>query len=185
MRLVRSRPTEGDGVDGDVLVHADALYRLARHLSRTGADAEDLVQETYARAFRAMERLPAGSDVRAWLFRILRNASIDLERRARRSPIDAADAEALEDGTAAPDGEWLRGDVELDRMRGIVAADIEAALGTLGEDARTLILLDLEGLTEAELCQVMGCPPGTVKSRLSRARAALRERLADYGRMER
>lgn len=184
MRLVRSRPTEGDPVDGDVLVHADALYRLARHLCRTGADAEDLVQETYARAFRAMEKLPAGSDVRAWLFRILRNAFIDLERRARRSPIESGGGEAPEDGTAA-DGEPLRGDVELDRLRGLVAADIEAALGELGEDARTLILLDLEGLTEAELCQVMGCPPGTVKSRLSRARAVLRERLAEYGRVER
>jgi RNA polymerase sigma-70 factor (ECF subfamily) len=187
VRLVRSGPNEAGVGDADPLVHADGLYRLARHLCRTGADAEDLVQETYVRAFRALERadLPPGSDQRAWLFRILRNAFVDLERRARRSPIGPGDGDEAADGTTAPDDAWLRGDVELDRMRGLVAGEIEAALRALGEDARTLILLDLEGFSEAELGQAMGCARGTVKSRLSRARAALRERLAEYGRVER
>ncbi len=166
----------------DLLSHADALYRLARHLARDPADAEDLVQESYARAFRALDRFSPGSDLRAWLFRILRNAFLDTCRRERRSPLDPeADAEAAAARPGPEDGA-LRGDRELERLRGIVGAEIEAALRLLPEDARLVVLLDLEGLAEAEIAEVMDCAPGTVKSRLSRSRAALRERLADYRR---
>jgi RNA polymerase sigma-70 factor (ECF subfamily) len=165
----------------EALVHADALYNLARHLTGHAADAEDLVQETYARAFRAWGQFSAGTDLRAWLFRILRNTFLDRVRREGRQPVE--DGLEAADDAAEPGGDaWLRGDLELERMRGLVAEEIEAALEALPEAARTIVLLDIEGLTEPEVALVMGCAVGTVKSRLWRARAALRARLADYRR---
>jgi RNA polymerase sigma-70 factor (ECF subfamily) len=161
------------------LAHMDALYRVARHLTGRDADAEDLVQETYARAAAAWDRFNPDGNLRAWLFRILRNAHIDAHRRARANPVRAAYEDEGEGEALTP--EPLRGDGELERLRGVVAADIEAALALLSVDARAIILLDLEGLTESELAAALDCAVGTVKSRLSRARAILRARLQDYG----
>lgn len=165
----------------EALTHADGLYRLALRLTGSSADAEELVQETFTRAFAAREPMREGSNVRAWLYRILRNAHIDALRRRRANPVGLArEGDELDD--ASVDGELLRDDRELDRLRGLVAAEIERALDSLSADARTVVLLDHEGLSEAELAEVLGCAIGTVKSRLSRARAALRAKLFEYAR---
>ena len=159
------------------LAHADALYNFARWLARDPVEAEDLVQETYARALGAAQQFEPGSNLKAWLFRILRNAFIDRRRRSQ----DQASPGYVEDLDA--DGELsapAMGELQLDQIRALVAEDVSAAVHALPESFRTVILLDLEGMTEAEVANVLGCAAGTVKSRLSRARAVLRERLAAY-----
>ena len=166
----------------EALAYADALHNLARYLTGDASDADDLVQETYARALRAAAQFTPGSNLKAWLFRILRNTFLSDLRRRRASPVlgglDTVIPSAQDAGATA----WLRDDVELDRLRRVVAGEIEAALRQLSEDARTVILLDLEGFMEVEVADVMGCAVGTVKSRLARARAALRVQLKDYAR---
>jgi RNA polymerase sigma-70 factor, ECF subfamily len=164
----------------EALAHADALHNLARYLAGNAADAEDLVQETYARALRGAAGYTTGTNLKAWLFRILRNAYIDVYRRRRNDPT-VGGLDTVEPAVHATDERWLHGDIELDRLRNLVAEDIERAMLSLSEEARTVILLDLEGLTEAEVAAVLGCAVGTVKSRLSRARAVLRQKLLDYG----
>jgi RNA polymerase sigma-70 factor (ECF subfamily) len=177
MFLRTKRAPPGLGEHG--LALADPLYNLARYLTGNDADAEDLVQETYARALGAREDFEPGTNLKAWLFRILRNAHIDLLRRRKVHKTDGG-LDTVEPDRAAATAS-LRGDPELERMRGLVARDIEAAMMALPEEHRTVVLLDLEGLTEQETAAVIGCPVGTVKSRLARARKALRAKLADYG----
>jgi RNA polymerase sigma-70 factor (ECF subfamily) len=170
----------GGGADEVVrhaLAQADALYNFARWLTRDPVEAEDLVQETYARALGAAQQFQAGSNLKAWLFRILRNALIDRRRRSQREGslpyVEDLDAEGDLAGPTVSE-------LQLDQIRALVAEDVSAAVRALPESFRTVILLDLEGMTEAEVANVSGCAPGTVKSRLSRARAMLRERLAAY-----
>jgi RNA polymerase sigma-70 factor (ECF subfamily) len=166
----------------DALEHLDALYGLARRMTGSDHEAEDLVQETFARAIEKRAQFVPGSNLRAWLCRILRNLYVDRWRRGKANPV----GERLEDDEPAGDeivvGDALRGDRELERLRGVVADDIEKALSELSADARSIVLLDLEGFTQEELAEVLGCNVGTVKSRLSRARAKLRELLRDYAR---
>jgi RNA polymerase sigma-70 factor (ECF subfamily) len=164
------------------LAYADVLHNLARYLTGYDTYADDLVQETYARALQAAGQFTPGTNLKAWLFRILRNTFISRYRRERNNPVvDGFDITGPAVSVAAED-HWFMDDAELDRLRKVVAAEIEAALMTLSDDARVVILLDLEGLTEGEVADVIGCPVGTVKSRLARARAALRLRLKDYAR---
>jgi RNA polymerase sigma-70 factor, ECF subfamily len=179
--------TSGGGLDPgalgrEALAYADGLHNLARYLTGSASEAEDLVQETYARALRAAAQFTPGTNLKAWLFRILRNTFVSDLRRRRASPVLGGLDTVIPSRQDAGDEAWLRDDLELERLRRVVAAEIEAALRSLSEDARTVILLDLEGLTESEVADVMGCAVGTVKSRLARARAALRQRLKDYAR---
>jgi RNA polymerase sigma-70 factor (ECF subfamily) len=159
----------GDDFAREALAHADSLYNLARYLAGDGA--EDLVQETYARAIAGRRGFRSGSNLKAFLFRILRNTFIDQVRRKGHAP-----------EPPEPEPVLLRDDAELELLRGVVAGDIEQALLRLSPESRAAILLDLEGLTEAEMAEALECARGTVKSRLSRARGLLRQELRAYRR---
>ena len=164
---------------GEALSHLDALYNLARWLVRDPADAEDLVQETYLRASRAAHQFQPGTNLRAWLFQILRNTFFTQYKRKRREP-EASDPEVL-DRMPHTSGVINTDDRLTGPADGTAGLDISAALDRLPEEYRSVVLLaDLEDLRMGEIAAIMGCPVGTVKSRLFRARGMLQELLRDY-----
>ena len=169
-----------EAVGREALAYADGLYNLARYLTKNPSDAEDLVQETYGRAIKGAAQFTPGTNLKAWLFRILRNAFMSHYRRDRHNPVTGGLDTVAPRLPVAKDIGRQRDSVEIDRIRKAAAEDIERALLSLSDDARTVILLDLEGLTESESAEVLGCAVGTIKSRLSRARAALRETLREW-----
>jgi RNA polymerase sigma-70 factor (ECF subfamily) len=154
------------------LEHVDELYSLARHLCGNTSDAEDLVQETYARALAGAARFEDGSNLRAWLFRILRNCFIDRARRRKivlEIPDDNIDVTAHDAWAPAA----------LDQLRYLTQAEVTTAIAALPIEFRFVVLLDIEGFSEAETAEILRCAPGTVKSRLSRAKARLRTALKE------
>jgi RNA polymerase sigma-70 factor (ECF subfamily) len=161
-----------------ILACADSLFNFARRLAGDSVLAEDLVQETMVRGISSSSAVEVPS-LRAWLFRVLRNLYIDQRRRERRNPV-VSDTDRV--GEAAAPHDYFRGDIEMDRLRHVVAVDIERAMQRLSEDHRAIILLDLEEFTEAEAAEALDCPIGTVKSRRTRARAHLRDALKGYAR---
>lgn len=166
-----------DDFGHQVLQHVDALYNFASYLTRNGSEAEDLVQETCARALRFAHRFQPGTHLRAWLFQILRNTFLTFYRvRERESPV-------AEDGVPEWDPPMFH-DVPEDDAGALEAhTDLERALRRLPEEFRTVLLLaEVEGLALEEVARIMACPVGTVKSRIFRAKERLRGLLRDYER---
>ena len=157
------------------LTHLDALYNFAMYLSKRPADAEDLVQETYLRAFRFSHRFQPGTHLRAWLFQILRNTFLTFYRvREREAPV-------AEDGVPEWDAPMFHDAPEDDGTAMDAHTDLERAMRRLPEDFRTVLLLaEVVGLPLEEVARVMACPVGTVKSRIFRAKERLRGLLRDY-----
>jgi RNA polymerase sigma-70 factor (ECF subfamily) len=169
-----------EAFDADVLPHLDLLFGNALRLTRSKADAEDLLQETVLRAFRFFDRFERGSNIKAWLLRIQYNLFVNRYRRGVRerdvretmthepSGRDVVSRSALQ-ALTDPDGA---------AMGPIVQQELALALEQLPEDHRTVIVLaDIEELSYKEIAEAMGCPIGTVMSRLHRARRSLRERV--------
>ena len=172
----------------DALPYLDQLYSAALRYTRNPADAEDLVQETFAKAFAAFQQFQPGTNLRAWLYRILTNTYINRYRRQQRQPTEvSADAwhEALEDG-----GDFSLYDrlaaathepAEIEVLRRIPDEEVKQALAGLPEQFRMAVYLaDVEGFSYAEIADIMGTPIGTVMSRLHRGRSALQKALLSY-----
>jgi RNA polymerase sigma-70 factor (ECF subfamily) len=165
-----------DHVQGILLENIDGLYSYALTLTRNHAEAEDLVQETYLRAIQAMGRLRANSNMKGWLFTILRNAWFNQLRKWRNGPsmIGIEVEDRVADSIAEPSKDSH--DLYVSKLE---AEQVRAAIQELPLDFREIILLrEYEELSYQEIASVLDCPVGTVMSRLGRARAKLRILLA-------
>jgi len=160
-----------------VIAHLDALYRTALRLTGRPQDAEDLVQETYLRAWRSLHTYRPGTNPKAWLFRILHNARIDRYRASTRTvqTVDEIEGQAPAFG--------IHDTPESLVLAGVMDAEVREAIMALPDVFRScLILADLEGFSYQEIADILGIPRGTVMSRLFRGRRAMRKALSDYGR---
>ena len=164
-----------DGFAREALSYLDSLYGTALRLTRRQADAEDLVQDTYLKAFRASSQFQRGTNLKAWLFTILHNTHRNMRRHDVRSPVDV-DSETVEQAADLRTG----GDTPEQLLtRATLDADLQAALDALPDAFRQAVWLrDVEEFSYAEIARIMGVPSGTVMSRISRGRRMLYEQLA-------
>jgi RNA polymerase sigma-70 factor (ECF subfamily) len=160
-----------DAFAAEALSHIDSLYGTAMRLTRRAPDAEDLVQETYLKAFRAWRQFERGTNLKAWLFTILHNTYRNMRRHAGRNPVDV-DSEAVEEAA-----DLAAGDQTPDQLltRATLDADLQRALEALPDAFRQAVWLrDVEEFAYAEIASMLDIPMGTVMSRLHRARRAAR-----------
>jgi RNA polymerase sigma-70 factor (ECF subfamily) len=169
----------------DAMPLLDQLYAAALRMTRNPADAEDLVQETYLKAYGAFASFRAGTNLRAWLYRILTNTYINGYRKRQRQPV-AQPTEEITDWQLAQAAQHTSAGLrsaEMDALDQLPDSDVKDALSQLAEDFRMAVYLaDVEGFAYKEIAEIMGTPIGTVMSRLHRGRKQLRDMLTGVAR---
>lgn len=166
----------------DAFQYTNQLYAAALRYTKNSHDAQDLVQDTYAKAFTAFHQYTPGTNLKAWLYRILTTTFINSYRKDQRRPqIAAGELEDWQIHDAASHTSNLGRSAEDEALDQITDIDVKSALAALPEDFRMAVYLaDVEGFSYKEIAEIVGVPPGTVMSRLHRGRKLLREALADY-----
>lgn len=171
--------------ESQALEYLDPLYGAALRMTKNPADAQDLVQETFAKAFAAFSRFEQGTNLKAWLYRILTNTYINDYRKRQNQPYTQV-VEDLEDwqlGGAESMSAMSARSAEAEAFDRMPASVVKDALNSLSEDFRMVVYYaDVEGFSYQDIADMMGTPIGTVMSRLHRGRRLLRERLTDYAR---
>lgn len=188
---VQSRPPasaeDRERFEGLVGEHLDGLFGAALRMTRNRTRAEDLLQETFLRAWRSFHTFKPGTNVRAWLYRILMNAYIDGYRKSEREPeiVDQEDVDEFYLYSKVHESEDFRraGNPEEVLLNSLMDADVKGALDRLPEVFRNVVVLaDIEGFSYKEIAEILSIPIGTVMSRLHRGRRQLQVKLWDYAR---
>jgi len=165
----------------ELFPHADALNTFAFHLTYDEEFAKDLVQETYMKAYRFIDKYEKGTNAKAWLFKILKNAYINHYRKKSKRPskVDFEDIVSYQDSDDASSTKYF--DLREEIFENMMGDEVTGAINSLPVDFRTVILLcDIEGFTYDEISKIIDIPTGTVRSRLFRARNMLKEKLKEY-----
>jgi RNA polymerase sigma-70 factor (ECF subfamily) len=166
----------------DALVFASALYGAALRYTKKPQDAQDLVQDTYAKAFTSFHQFEPGTNLKAWLYRILTTTFINNYRKDQRRPLlSGGELEDWQLADAASHTSDLGKSAEDEVLENIADRDVKEALAAMPEEFRMAVYLcDVEGFTYKEIAEIVGVPTGTVMSRLHRGRKLLRQSLAEY-----
>lgn len=179
----KKAPMTNDTFIEDAVSHLDALHAVACRLTRNPTEAEDLVQDTLVKAMRAKDQFQAGTNMKAWLCRILTNTFINKYRRGglERSVLDGPDADPLADGWVSASTMRQLRDPEQIALTPLIAAEVQRALDELPDEFKLAVVLsDVEEFSYEEISQIMGCPMGTVMSRLHRGRKLLQRSLYNH-----
>jgi len=170
-----------DRFEKEFLPHLEALHSFAFHLCYNEEDADDLVQETFLKAFRFIDKFEEGTNAKAWLFKILKNAYINQYRKESKRPtrVDYEDVAVYNEDEEGQVSSYY--DLREDVFEKMMGDEVSTALNLLPEEFRTVILLcDIEGFSYEEIAKIIDIPIGTVRSRLFRARNMLKEKLVKY-----